>query len=403
MKSESSTGPLAPVCYQLPFPRSEYEARFARVRKHMANDGLDATIVTMPRDFSWLTGTRVDYYAAESPQWLIVWAGEPIGIVRRLEGLTHRCCSFVEQWVEYPDAGPVNPYDPLAYAADKLKALGLADKRIGLNLRVTPVEEYERLQALLPGIQLADFRVEQIRVRRSAMELECIRRANNVNRQALADTIDALEPGWSEWDIVTHLARGHEERLGDDYFYSASGGTVCQVGEHMLHMHALRTPAERKKRRIARGDGIWIEPGVFVNTYVGCMIRTVWLGEPPPRVRAALDATYEAFDLVARAIAPGRTAHDVDAAGRDYIAAKGFDLQHRTGYTSNERWTDAGILSLTPGNPLKLETGQVFHLPLHVFLPGYGYVGQSEQVCVTESGCEILGDTSVCPRRLYVK
>ena len=58
---------------------------------------------------------------------------------------------------------------------------------------------------------------------------------------------------------------------------------------------------------------------------------------------------------------------EVDAAARDYLAAEGFEMQHRSGYTANERWTDAGILSLTPKNPLVLETGQVFHCPMHVF------------------------------------
>jgi Xaa-Pro aminopeptidase len=391
------------VSYELPFPPEEYASRYRRVQAQMALKGVDATIVTMPRDFSWLTGTRVDFYAAESPQWLVVWEGEPVAIVRRLELATHRCCSVVKEWVEYPDEGPINPYDPVLYAADTLKRLGLAERRIGVNLRVTPVEEYARLQALLPGARLVDFRVEGVRMRRSGLELECVRRANDVNRAALAETIEALEPGWSEWDIVMHLCKGHEKRLGDEYFYSATGATVCQVGEHMLHMHAIRTPAERKKRRVARGDGIWVEPGIFVKTYVGCMIRTVWIGEPPRRVREALDAVHEALDRLVKVLAPGRTAHEVDAVARDYLTGKGFEIQHRTGYMANERWTDAGILSLTPGNPLVLEAGQVLHCPMHVFLPGIGYVGSSEQVSITATGCEVLGDLSVCPRRLYVK
>jgi Xaa-Pro aminopeptidase len=139
-----------PSTYELPFPRSEYEARHDRVRRHMAHAEVDATIVTMPRDFSWLTGTRVDYPAAESPQWLIVWEGEPVGIVRRLEASTHRCCSFIERWVEYPDGGPVNPYDPILYTVHTIERLGLADKCIGINPRVTPIEDYERLKTLLP-------------------------------------------------------------------------------------------------------------------------------------------------------------------------------------------------------------------------------------------------------------
>lgn len=391
------------VNYELPFPPEEYAERYRRVLSSMALKGVDVAIVTMPRDFSWLTGTRVDYYAAESPQWLIVSEGEPVAIVRRLEGSTHRCCSIVKNWVEYPDEGPINPYDPVLYTANTLKRLGLAQKRIGINLRVTPVEEHARLQGLLPRARLLDFRVEGIRVRRTARELECVRQANNVNRTALARTIEVVEPGWSEWDIVMHLCKGHEEQLGEEYFYSATGATVCQVGEHMLHMHVSRTPAERKRRCVARGDGIWIEPGIFVKTYVGCMIRTVWMGEPPRRVREALDVVQEAFDRLVKVLAPGRTAHEVDAVARDYITGKGFDIQHRTGYMANERWTDAGILSLTPGNPLVIESGQVFHCPMHVFLPGIGYVGSSEQVQVTATGCEVIGDVSVCPRQLYVK
>ncbi len=393
----------APVTYELPFPRSEYETRLKRVRAEMDQAGTDATIVTIPRDFSWLTGTRVDYYCAESPQWIIVWAGEPVGVVRHLEALTHRCCSYLERWVEFPDEGPFNPFDPVLYTARALEDLGLAGKRIGINLRVTPVEEYARFQELLPRARLVDFRVERIRVRRSPAEIECIRQANQVNRSALAATIEAMDIGWSEWDLIQHLAHGHAEQLKDEYFYSAMGGTVCQVGSHMLHMHALRTPAERRAKRVAPGDGIWIEPGVFVKDYVGCMIRTAWFREPPAIVREALDATGEAFERLTRAIKPGRTSGEVDAAARRYLTDRGFDMQHRSGYMANEKWMDGGILSLTPGNPLVLQPGHVFHTPIHVFLPGIGYVGSSEQVLVTENGCEVLGDPAVCPRRLYVK
>lgn len=393
----------SPVTYELPFPRAEYELRFKRVRQEMAQAGIDATIVTIPRDFSWLTGTRVDYYCAESPQWMIVWAGEPVGIVRHLEAMTHRCCSFLNEWVEYPDEGPFNPFDPVLYAARALEDLGLGDKRIGINLRVTPVEEHARFRELLPRVHLVDFRVEKIRVQRTPAELECIQLANNVNRAALAASIEAIDLGWSEWDIITHLAHGHAEQLKDEYFYSAMGGTVCQVGSHMLHMHALRTPAERRAKRVAPGDGMWIEPGVFVKDYVGCMIRTLWFREPPAIVRKAMDVTGEAFDRLVRAMKPGRTSGEVDSAARRHIVQNGFDMQHRSGYMANEKWMDGGVLSLTPGNPLVLQPGHVFHTPIHVFLPGIGYVGSSEQVLITETGAETIGDESVCPRQLYIK
>ena len=393
-----------PKTYELPFPPSEYEARQQRVRAAMADARVDACLITSPRDFHWFTGTRVDYWASESPQWAIVWEGEPVGVVRHLEAATHRCCSFLRRWIEYPDEGPINPYDPVGYTAAALKELGLAERRIGVNLRLVSAEELRWFQERLPAAELVDFRVERIRVRRSPAEVECLRRAVKVNQDALADTIAEVEPGWSEWDVLEHVAAGHARRLGDDYFRSASGSTCCQVGRHMMHMHAIRSPHEMKEQKIRRGEGMWIEPGVFLREYVGCMIRTVWFGEPPDLVRRAVDATVEAFDRMIRVLAPGRQADDVDTAARSYLTSHGFDMQHRSGYMSNEKWLDGGILSITPGNPLRLETGQVFHCPMHVHLPGIGYVGTSEQVLVTADGCEVLGDRDrTCSRQLFVK
>jgi Xaa-Pro dipeptidase len=169
-------------------------------------------------------------------------------------------------------------------------------------------------------------------------------------------------------------------------------------------MHAIRTPAEMRKQKIKPGDGMWIEPGVFVKEYVGCMIRTVWFGPPPREVRHALDATGEALNRLIAAIAPGKTAGEIDTVARSYLDGQGLDFQHRSGYMSNEKWADGGILSLTPNNPLVLEPGQVFHCPMHVHVPGLGYMGVSEQVLVTDTGCEVLGDRDrTCARQLFVK
>ena len=79
--------------------------------------------------------------------------------------------------MEYYDEGPLNPYDPVGYTVETLKALKLDGKRIGLNLRVLSAEDYQRFQTLLPKARFVDFRVERIRVRRSTRELECIRQA----------------------------------------------------------------------------------------------------------------------------------------------------------------------------------------------------------------------------------
>lgn len=393
-----------PRTFPLPFSVEEYEQRLARVRQAMEAARVDVALVTMPRDFHWLTGSRVDFWASESPQWVVIGDGDLIGIVRHLEAATHRCCSTLKEWAEYFDEGPVNPYDPVGCAVNVLKTFGRRVGRIGLNLRTVSVEEYTRFQELLPTAQFVDFRVERLRVKRSAAEIACIRKAVKVNQDALMETIQEMHVGWSEWGILRHMSLKHAQALEDEYFRSPWGATSCQIGRHMMHMHAIRTPTEMRKQRIKPGDGVWLEPGVFVKEYVGCMIRTVWFGNPPHEAQRAVAATAEAFDRLSAVLAPGKTAGEVDAAARDFLRNQGLDFQHRSGYMANEKWQDGGILSLTPNNPLLLEPGHVFHCPIHVHLPDIGYVGVSEQVLITDTGCEVLGDRDrSCPRQLFVK
>ena len=393
-----------PRTFPLPFAMEEYEQRLARVRQGMEAASVDVALVTMPRDFHWLTGSRVDFWASESPQWVIIGDGEPIGVVRHLEAATHRCCSTLKKWVEYFDEGPINPYDPVGCVVNALKTLGWGSRRIGLNLRVTSLEEYNRFRELLPAAQFVDFRVERLRVKRSIAEIACIRKAVKVNQDALMETIQEMRVGWSEWGILRHISQKHAQALEDEYFRSPWGATSCQIGRHMMHMHAIRTPTEMRQQRIKPGDGVWLEPGVFVKEYVGCMIRTVWFGSPPPEVQRAVATTAEAFERLVVALAPGKTAGEVDVEAREFLRSQGLDFQHRSGYMANEKWQDGGILSLTPDNPLLLEPGHVFHCPIHVHLPGIGYVGVSEQVLITDTGCEVLGDRErSCPRQLFIK
>ncbi|NIP99672.1 MAG: hypothetical protein GWM98_03885, partial [Nitrospinaceae bacterium] len=191
----------------LPFPPEEYAERFNRVRKAMQKAKVDVAISTAHRDFHWLTGNKVDFWAAESPQWIIISDQEAIGVVRHLEASTHRMCSYLKDWVEYPDAGPINPYDPVGYTVATLKKLGLHKGRIGMNFRVVSLEEFHRFDQLLPEAELVDFRVEKVRSRRSPLELDCLRKAATVNQKAIMDTVQKLQVGWSEWRILKELNR----------------------------------------------------------------------------------------------------------------------------------------------------------------------------------------------------
>jgi Xaa-Pro aminopeptidase len=61
-------------------------------------------------------------------------------------------------------------------------------------------------------------------------------------------------------------------------------------------------------------------------------------------------------------------------------------------------------MSVEPNNPLVLQPGHIFHYILINYVPGWGYIGASEQVLVTEDGHEVLADRDrTCPREFFIK
>ena len=390
-----------PRRFELPFPLSEYKDRLRRVRQGMQLAGVDVQIVMDPRDLYWLTGTRIVFEQGPGDNQLIIWDGNPIMIVRHLEASSHKYSTWVEDFVEYYDEGPITPYDPMKKVAETLKELGLDNKRIGVNFRLTTLQNFNRLRKLLPEAEFCDFRVERIRAIKSRLEQECQFKAAKVNQDALMRTINDMEIGWSHRDIENSIARYHEEYLGSDYEKTE---VLCMVGRNCLHMHAEIYPGEAAVEEIKENTLVYIEPGAFVNRYVGSMIRMVYFGNPPAVVKEAGEAVIEALNRAIEATKPGRTCHEVDKAARNCLVEKGFECRGRIGYSNGIEWSEANILSIEPNNPTILMPGHIFHCIPIVYLPGWGYIGVSEQVLVTEDGCEVLGDRErTCPIEFFVK
>lgn len=390
-----------PPEFELPFPQHEFDTRFQRVRSSMNKAGVDVTIVTEPRDFYWLTGSRTRIVRNENPGWIIIWEGEPIGVVRHLELSSHKCCTTLKRWVEYPDEGPIVPYDPIRYTAKTLQELGLERSRVGVNFRKLSVMEFGRFQELLPNVDYVDLRIDEIRIRKSKLEQECQFRAARANQSALVQAIREIDVGWTERDVKELIWKKHEELLGDEY--EGSHGMV-QVGSHVGHMHLVRWPPEQGDQIIRDGDIAYLETGTYVKRYAGSMLRMVSFGEPVPEVRKAAEASIEALNMAIEETAPGKTAHEVDKVAREHITSLGFHCPSRTAYSNGLVWSEGWVLSNYPNNPQVLEPGHILHYITLIDLPDWGFIGTSEQVLVTDEGHEVLGDRErTCPRTLFVK
>jgi len=108
------------------------------------------------------------------------------------------------------------------------------------------------------------------------------------------------------------------------------------------------------------------------------------------------------MEAVLATAAPGKLAHDVEAAWRGTIARHGYQKESRIGYSIGVAYPpDWGehTISLRHGDATVLVPGQVLHAILGMWMDGWG-IEISETLLVTEDGCEPLAKM---PREIYVK
>lgn len=395
-----------PLVYAAPFPAEEYRDRLRRLREDMAAHDIDVTIISDAKSVYWLAAGKAKFDYADNPIWLVVpVSGKVTAVARRVEHSTfERSVSpVIDEVREYRDGGVIVPYDPEPVVAEVVRALRPAPCTVGIAERYVSVTDFRQLEELVPGLTLQNYPIEHIRAINSPAEISYMQIAANANERALRQAIREMYVGINEWEFMQRVHALHVELLGNLYGGSSVSAQTCQIGRHAHDMHPRRQAAEMQATQSVLGDIALLEPGVFVKDLVGCMMRTVYFGDDPPDFLVeAAKASAEGLQRAMEIIRPGVTAHEADAAIRAPMAERGLDVQSRTGYGCGIGWDVGNAVSLTPGNPQPLETGHTLHVICHSY-GQLGFVGMSEQIVVTDTGCETLAnEPDKCPHRLFL-
>lgn len=380
----------------LPFSLGEFESRLQRVRDDMAVRGLDVAVVVVPENIYYLTGyTTTGYYMyqclivpAEEEPALVTYAEERINILRR---------SWVERCFTYSVVD-----DPVDLTVSALGELRLRKATIGLEEDglFLPVAKYKRLTASQVGGRWVDCSglVEQARLVKSPAEIACIRRAAGAAMEGMKAALAAVTVGTTENHIAAEVYRA-TLLAGSEY---PGSPPYVATGERSGLPHGTW-----EGRVLRAGDIVFLEHSGCVRRYSAAMMRTAFLGVPPPVVVKTADIILEGLGAAIAAMRPGCTSGDVDAACRDTIRWAGFpDYTHETGYSIGicypPGWNESHIMNLHPGDETVLRQDMVFHLVPSIIIPELqGHVGFSETVLVTETGAEVLTD-EVVERKLHI-
>ncbi|HUR54244.1 MAG TPA: Xaa-Pro peptidase family protein [Gemmataceae bacterium] len=291
-----------------------------------------------------------------------------------------------------------------------LDALRRLDPRsIGLNYSTDDVTadglthgHWLLLQQLLNGTPYLDRLtsaaplLSRLRGRKTASEVERIRRAVALTERIVGQLTPEIRPGRSERELASFVHARFAE-AGVSPAWAIEGCPIVNSGPASDVGHTY--PSE--SIRVEPGHLVHIDLGVRFDGYCSDLQRMWYVrrpGEsaPPADVQRAFDTVVRAIDAGAAALRPGVKGFEVDAAARRVVVEAGYpEFKHGLGHGLGRAVHDGGTL-LGPRWPCygrnteaAVEAGNVFTLELGVPTAA-GIVGLEEDVLVTAAGCEFL-------------
>lgn len=387
------------------FTKSEYLTRLEKVQKKMSTEGIEILLVTDPANMNYLSG--YDALSFYTPQALVVTleSTQPVWIGRH-QDLT---CANYTTWldsshkIDYPDKYLWEPKKEhvMDFIADYFVEHEMDDKTIGVEMDAYYFTAYwfERLKTCLPDANFKDATtvVKRIRMVKSDREIECMKKAAVIVEKGMQKAIDSIEPGVRECDVAANVF--HQLLSGTDEY----GGTYPSLvplmpsGEKTTAPHLTWTDQKYENDQI-----VYLEMSGCYRRYHSPLSRTIYLGDPPNKVKKTSEIVIEGLEAALDTIKPGATCHDVQAAWQEVISKGGLKKESRMGYSIGLSYPpvwDETTAYFRPGDQTKLKPNMTFHVMPGMWFEDFG-VAFTEAVRVTENGCETLANF---PRKLFVK
>ncbi|MEE9247741.1 MAG: Xaa-Pro peptidase family protein [Dehalococcoidia bacterium] len=387
------------------FPKAEYEARVAKVKKAMGEQGIDVLLVHHTPNFCYLYG-----YQSPLANWygclILPLEGEPIAHVIDIEVAnlmvhgwdTDNIYTFDWRW----------QVDAPGQLVEILQKRGLADKRIGLEFRLPGCNALTgfELRDRLPQAQIVDASdvVLYFRAVKSPAELAHIHEAARITDIGMKAGLEAIGPGKTDNDMF-QAAVGAMAGAGSEYL---SIQPLAYVGPWTTLTHVTA-----KRRLMKTGDTATVELTGVYHRYSAPLFRTGVVGQPSDLVKRLADYVIARMEILYSNARPGRAASEVANAVAE--GAKGIEPPEareqrlKTGRSLAGNVYTVGIgfppdwvehsTFISEKHDRPLEPGMVFHTPTGAGVLNQIGVSFSETMVITETGCETL---SKLPRELTV-
>jgi Xaa-Pro aminopeptidase len=267
-------------------------------------------------------------------------------------------------------------------------------RRLGFEAESLTVAQYSTLQDAFADQQVAvewiagDGLVEQLRQIKNADEIAILRRAIAITDEAFAEVRPLLRPTMREREAAWELEKAMRERGADGIAFPI----IVAAGDNGSRPHARAGNDE-----LGVGRPIVMDFGALLDGYHADMTRTVILGHADDRFWSIYNTVLEAQQAAENTIRAGLSGKQADTIARDVIAAAGHgdafghSLGHGVGLVIHE----GPRLSQTSDDVLR--PGAIFSVEPGIYLPGWGGVRIEDLALVTETGLDVVTESTKEP------
>lgn len=344
------------------------------LEQHMQNSGVNTLLITDPKHVYYLTGFLSDPH--ERLLAVVLTQGRaPFLIVPALDEEAARAASNVEEIYTHEDQD--NPYLVMKQALKGNAGV------LGLEKNYISLARYEAIKETLGVTEVQDIGpwLQAMRVCKSEEEVGKLKHAIHLIEEVLRQALTHVKIGVTENELVAEVEY-QIRKVGAD---GPSFDSMVLTGDNTALPHG--TPGSR---RVAGGDLLMFDIGVFADGYASDITRTFGVGDVSSEQRRIYDTVLAANEAAIHAIRPGVTFKSIDLAARDLIAEAGYGqyflhrLGHGLGIDIHE------YPSIHQGNGDLLQRGNVFTVEPGIYVPGKGGVRIEDDVLVTEKGVTVL-------------
>ena len=361
-------------------PHTNAVARRDRLRAKLAQDGVDAYLISGVANVTYLTG-----FKGEASH-LVVSKNKDILVsdARFTEQIKNECPGL-EALIRPPTKKTL---DMVAEAIRSIKALS-----IGFECQVLTVSDFESLKELLPECSwlATRERVETQRMVKEPIEIEAIRAAIKMAQDAFVSLNKSLSPSQTEKNVADEL----ERLMRSMGAQCAAFPIIVAAGLNAALPHAIPSQHCIGNENLLLIDWGASSPSGYKSDLTRVLdthsfSKTKGQTETKDKLRKIYSIVLGAQKAAFNTIKPGVKALEVDHAARQFIADAGFGdyfghgLGHGIGLQIHEApW-------FRPGSETVLEPGMVFTLEPGIYLPGWGGVRIEDNILVTSSGAQYL-------------